>query len=349
MSGNDPPATTAVTGGQLQAPPTAVGGETEHGNSASSNPRVSSMPAADCPPSFSGARHKAKRTSRARLIASLTGADAGGKSAQPSGSTLRASPNLVSTKPDLGKEASNANAPVAVAQDSTPSLVSDSKLPDWQPTPPSSTSQRSASLSLEDQELCAGRSPGRIKPYTEVPKPPETRDFDAAAFDALIYGQPSASRPPPGVFLSQRDKKWHEAKALEIKERGNRKHWFGKVVERRRWLQRVHREKQLARKKRHPGTASDPEPWGYNRVIDFEDVPESKLPVDVLRNRDWLKACAWFRENREGAILSEKHEEAARILQQQRAMGARITNKQTIDFYMALVLSPRHSQDRDEA
>ena len=369
MSGNGCSTATAGTGG----PPHSVEGETGRDNSAPSISQASSTPAVDCPPGSRGVKHKAKRTSRARLIASLTGADAGRKSAQVSEASPQASAKPSLAKPDLDKEASNEDGAVAVAQDSAPSPVSDPKSPHWQPTPPPSTSQRSASVALEDPEQCAGRSDVTVEVGAEKPNAPEARGFDASAFDALIYGQPSASRPPPGVFVSHaqlnqssseeerlyihadprihgmhnRSEKWHEAKAKEIQERGNRKYWFGRVAERRRWLKRVNREKELAREHGLPGTASDPEPWGYSRVIDFEDVPESRLPTDVLRNPDWLKACTWFRENREAWELADKDEAARRQMQQRRATAAKLAEEETNSLYKALELaSPPYSQAR---
>ncbi|GJN70806.1 hypothetical protein PLICBS_004864 [Purpureocillium lilacinum] len=126
--------------------------------------------------------------------------------------------------------------------------------------------------------------------------------------------------------MHNRSEKWHEAKAKEIQERGNRKYWFGRVAERRRWLKRVNREKELAREHGLPGTASDPEPWGYSRVIDFEDVPE---------------------ENREAWELADKDEAARRQMQQRRATAAKLAEEETNSLYKALELaSPPYSQAR---
>ncbi|KAL7942096.1 hypothetical protein V8C42DRAFT_347965 [Trichoderma barbatum] len=160
--------------------------------------------------------------------------------------------------------------------------------------------------------------------------------FDSEAFDAMIYRQ-SLLHPPPGVsvraparpktpiktsptedrsqylainpaihFPYNRSEEWYKEKALEIQARGRRKAWFGKVIERRRWQ----REKEKAEEDERERNASiqkpariNPQPWSYDRIIDFGDVPPEELPEDVLQNPAWVKACAWHRENQAKSIL----------------------------------------------
>ncbi|KAL6873257.1 hypothetical protein HDV57DRAFT_246202 [Trichoderma longibrachiatum] len=164
--------------------------------------------------------------------------------------------------------------------------------------------------------------------------------FDSEAFDAMIYRQ-SSLHPPPGVpsqpatrpktptkvpsagvqrqylavnptihMVHNRSDAWHKQKALEIQARGGRKAWFGKVIERRRWMranERAKEEEQKAVKtsNKKPKRA-DPQPWSYDRIMDFGDVPEEELPEDVLQNPAWVKACAWHRENEAKRVLRDR-------------------------------------------
>ncbi|KAM0458922.1 hypothetical protein ACHAO4_002310 [Trichoderma viride] len=164
--------------------------------------------------------------------------------------------------------------------------------------------------------------------------------FDSEAFDAMIYRQ-STLRPPPGVASQaparpktpvkkpsvkyqrqylpinpaihlpiKRSEEWHTKKALEIQARGRRKAWFGKVIERRRWLRAKEKaeedERNAAKESNQKPLRIDPQPWSYNRVIDFGDVPHEELPEDVLQNPAWAKACAWHRENHAKRIFRER-------------------------------------------
>lgn len=163
--------------------------------------------------------------------------------------------------------------------------------------------------------------------------------FDSEAFDAMIYRQ-SALRPPRGATLQaparpktpvknssaeyqrlylpinpsihlpfRRSEEWHTKKALEIQARGRRKAWFGKVIERRRWLRAKERaeedERNAAKESDQKPLRIDPQPWSYNRVLDFGDVPHEELPEEVLQNPAWVKACAWHRENHAKGIFRE--------------------------------------------
>ncbi|KAL7937029.1 hypothetical protein V8C35DRAFT_277522 [Trichoderma chlorosporum] len=160
--------------------------------------------------------------------------------------------------------------------------------------------------------------------------------FDSEAFDTMIYRQ-STLHPPPGVsiqacsrpetpiqkpsiddhgqylainpaihFPYNRSEEWHKQKALEIQSRGGRKAWFGRVIERRRWL----RAKEKAEDERNASVQIkarvDPQPWSYDRIVDFGDVPQEELPEDVLQNPAWVKACAWHRENQAKRVLLDR-------------------------------------------
>ncbi|KAL7824047.1 hypothetical protein V8C26DRAFT_12122 [Trichoderma gracile] len=166
------------------------------------------------------------------------------------------------------------------------------------------------------------------------------RDFDSEAFDAMIYRQ-SPLRPPPGVpkqsaarpktpaqIPSTRDQRqylavnpaihmthnrsadWYRQKALEIQSRGGRKAWFGKVIERRRWMRAKEgaeeEERKAAKTSKKKPKRADPQPWSYDRTMDFGDVPEEELPEDVLQNPAWVKACAWHRENEAKRVLRDR-------------------------------------------
>jgi hypothetical protein len=164
--------------------------------------------------------------------------------------------------------------------------------------------------------------------------------FDSEAFDTMIYRQ-SMLRPPQGVALQasarpktpvqkssveyqrlylpvnpaihlpyNRSEEWYKQKALEIQARGRRKAWFGKVIERRRWLrvkEKAEEDKQnTAKASNQKPPRIDPQAWSYNRVIDFGDVPPEELPEDVLQNPAWIKACAWHRENHAKRVLRDR-------------------------------------------
>ncbi|KAH8130057.1 hypothetical protein FP744_10007967 [Trichoderma asperellum] len=163
--------------------------------------------------------------------------------------------------------------------------------------------------------------------------------FDSEAFDAMIYRQ-SALRPPRGVTLQaparpktpiqnpsieyqrqylsinpaihlpyNRSEEWHAKKAAEIQARRGRKAWFGKVIERRRWLrakEKAEEERNAAKESNQKLSRIDPQPWSYNRVLDFGDVPHEELPEDVLQNPAWVRACAWHRENHAKRLFRER-------------------------------------------
>ncbi|WAO89599.1 Hypothetical protein NCS54_00699500 [Fusarium falciforme] len=157
--------------------------------------------------------------------------------------------------------------------------------------------------------------------------------FDSAAFDACIYRQ-SDLRPPPGVVIPSRKTRkakasseeprlflpvnpaihrmhnrsedWYKKKCQEIKRRPRRKAWFGKVLERQRWLNareaKLDEECEQARLAGKDPPFKPPQPRTHKRILDFGDVPEEELPEDVRNNPAWLKACAWHRETMNKAL-----------------------------------------------
>ncbi|KAI8673856.1 hypothetical protein NCS55_00707300 [Fusarium keratoplasticum] len=157
--------------------------------------------------------------------------------------------------------------------------------------------------------------------------------FDSAAFDACIYRQ-SDLRPPPGVVIPSRKTRkakasseeprlflpvnpaihrmhnrsedWYKKKCQEIKRRPRRKAWFGKVLERQRWLNareaKLDEECEQARLAGKDPPFRPPQPRTHKRILDFGDVPEEELPEDVRNNPAWLKACAWHRETMNKAL-----------------------------------------------
>ncbi|KAF5704683.1 hypothetical protein FMUND_12371 [Fusarium mundagurra] len=163
-------------------------------------------------------------------------------------------------------------------------------------------------------------------------------EFDSEAFDSLIYRQ-SSLQPPPHVTVSsrivkyhplygdqkplylpvnpaihhmhKRSRAWYRKKCDEIRRRPKRKEWFGKVVERQRWLQALEVKKQEKIKQaQQDGTTPPyipPEPRGVKRILDFGDLPEEELPEYVRSNPAWLKACAWFRECEDKATARQRH------------------------------------------
>lgn len=177
---------------------------------------------------------------------------------------------------------------------------------------------------------------------------PKKKPFDSHAFDVMIYSQ-SQQTPPRGVVLPrqarlrnitpritplddmiyvaanpaihkpvQRSEKWQREKTREIRARPNRKRWFGKLAERTRWLRDKRVEDETKRRPQTRGSVGrtlrrDPEPASYNRVMDYGDVPEHQLPRDVQQHSSWLKACEWFRANREEDRIAYAEHMAARV------------------------------------
>ncbi|PNP80760.1 hypothetical protein FNYG_05888 [Fusarium nygamai] len=163
-------------------------------------------------------------------------------------------------------------------------------------------------------------------------------EFDSEAFDSLIYRQ-SSLQPPPHVTVSsrivkyhplygdqkplylpvnpaihhmhKRSRAWYRKKCDEIRRRPKRKEWFGKVVERQRWLQALEvKNQEKIKQAQQDGTTPPyipPEPRGVKRILDFGDLPEEELPEYVRSNPAWLKACAWFRECEDKATARQRH------------------------------------------
>ncbi|KAI9167606.1 hypothetical protein HJFPF1_03738 [Paramyrothecium foliicola] len=156
--------------------------------------------------------------------------------------------------------------------------------------------------------------------------------FDSDTFDALIYQQEGASSPPKGLSLPKirkalvpppvndeqtylhinpvihrpyrRSQGWIDGKAKEIQTRTTRKKWFGRAADRQRWVwaqkqpKGVNNVDKVARQ--------DPQPWSYNRPLDYGDLPTESLPQDVLQNAAWTKACAWHRDVRQMDYLRRR-------------------------------------------
>ncbi|PHH82745.1 hypothetical protein CDD82_5001 [Ophiocordyceps australis] len=148
----------------------------------------------------------------------------------------------------------------------------------------------------------------RLPTKAEVPAiqdemaPPKASVFDFDAFDAMIYQQPGARQPPTGVRIPtayptttssvvgtsrrifvhanpaihqvhNRSDAWYREKARQIKLRGGRKRWFGKVAARWRWMrvERLYEQKMAS----IPGCGRRrliPQPWSFNRPLNFERV-----------------------------------------------------------------------------
>ncbi|RCI09081.1 hypothetical protein L249_5127 [Ophiocordyceps polyrhachis-furcata BCC 54312] len=182
------------------------------------------------------------------------------------------------------------------------------------------------------------------------------KTFEAAAFDAGVYSQAGAGKPPAGVTIQprqearpscaeddrvyvhanpaihrshNRSEEWHKEKAREIKDRGGRKAWSGKVVKRVQWT--AHVQESLSKDKGERRTT--PQPRTFSRPLDFGDVPESKLPDDVLKNPAWLKACEWFRKMKR--------------LQDHRERAARRSEHETRQFYGNVVARKRPIMGED--
>lgn len=146
--------------------------------------------------------------------------------------------------------------------------------------------------------------------------------FDSNAFDAMIYQQssinwqPSLPFPPrrslkgelprsllvnPAIHgMHNRSEHWYQKKHREIAARRGRKAWFGKPVERMRWLEAqevaLEEERRKAERNGAPSFRKDPQPKPVQRILDFGDIPEQDLPEDVRNNPGWLKACAFMRQ-----------------------------------------------------
>ncbi|KAK7419354.1 hypothetical protein QQZ08_010887 [Neonectria magnoliae] len=167
------------------------------------------------------------------------------------------------------------------------------------------------------------------KMMNEASRAKRLANFDSAVFDALIYRQ-SDLKPPSGVSVQvtspkmatasseddrlalhvnpaihrmhNRSEEWYKKKSKEIQSRGGRKAWFGKTIQRQRYLRSreaaTEKERDMARRAGTVPPRREPQPRGHKKMLDFGVVPEKDLPDDVRKNPAWLKACAWFRETR---------------------------------------------------
>lgn len=186
-------------------------------------------------------------------------------------------------------------------------------------------------------------APSVITPYRariEQRREEKLANFNSNAFDALIYEQ-SNLHPPSGVTVPTRSPKravamapadpskrlalpvnpaihrmhrrpeaWSRKKSKEIADRGGRKQWFGKVHERRRFLQAQNdafeKERREAQQAGKIPPRRDPQPRAHKRRMDFGDVPDEELPEDVQSNPAWMKAVAWLRSSREQKMQRER-------------------------------------------
>ncbi|KJZ79520.1 hypothetical protein HIM_00989 [Hirsutella minnesotensis 3608] len=303
----------------------------------------------------------AKRTPRSRLLASFGRGNA--SSARPRAST--GSP-LVNVLIAGEEEVSNVNIKVELQEIDgfPPEVPSNSPVVDVEAT---STSASGPDLNAEPflNDVKSNREvhivnkpmPALFRKGTHGQQ--DTRErFDSRAFDSSIYQQLGTSGPPdnqairtrrtqtssasseeqrryihanPMIHLvHNRSDSWHDEKAKEIQERGGRKAWFGKVIERLRWL-RIQRvaSRSLALDHERP----TPEPWSYNRPLDFGHVPESQLPEYVLRNENWRKACAWHREMHQARKNLHHQRKANRLC------AVRDSEQKTQQFYQNILQS----------
>lgn len=330
------------------------------------------LPTPHLPTAAQGPSLNARRISRAQMIA-VIGRDgyAAASSHWPGPSPVKLS-QVVGPSPDRGQGA--AREGVAVPVPDAPGFAHgqtgrQSQFSFLQPLPSKAGEKGIAGQADESQEFCIISSIPVAQADGGTRKIARKVGFDASVFDALIYQQPAASKPPPGVVLPRlperkqsssedqrlyvhadprihtlhnRSERWHKAKAREIQARGGRKRWFGKAAERIRWVQCQKNEKERDLRLGRPGLRPEPKPWTYTRPLDFEDVPESDLPEDVLRNPDWLKACAFFRDARRAREQAsdkamEASEQDAPWVQQQRHKKTKKAEEVTEKFYRALV------------
>ncbi|KAH8699688.1 hypothetical protein BGZ61DRAFT_477662 [Ilyonectria robusta] len=193
----------------------------------------------------------------------------------------------------------------------------------------------------------------RSRVRSEARRAKRLAEFDSDAFDAMIQKQSELSpnvvsaspRSPRKVMAAKEDdrvalhvnpaihgmhnrsEEWHQRKAKEIKSRGGRKAWFGKVHERQRY---IHAKAEEAAKERERALRAgempphrDPQPRVYKRTLDFGDIPMAELPEDVKKNKAWMKACAWHRATKSQPIQRQvpqrTAEEAQRNIHVQRA------------------------------
>ncbi|KND89645.1 hypothetical protein TOPH_05698, partial [Tolypocladium ophioglossoides CBS 100239] len=313
-------------------------------------------------------KQTAKRTSRTRLIATLNRVNGINKAAQPA--TKVSSETLEAVSLSGGRQDFTSNGSIT-APEAMLSTIPETKaqqpapLPDPVPQNPAASAPsagRGLSLRMDGRNFSlVNRVAYAPSKSAEERRRSKIQDFDSAAFDAAIYQQPAAMKPPsrvpmparprrssqsssegqrmylhfnPAIHLSHnRSEEWFKAKAEEIESRGGRKAWFGKAIERHRWLRAQKKcEKRLANGYGLPQRRADPQPWTYNRPMDFGDLPASKLPDDVLQNAAWLKACAWHRETER--IRALRHRESKR------------SKQETQEFYKNVQRAAREDEPR---
>ncbi|POR31824.1 Uncharacterized protein TPAR_07943 [Tolypocladium paradoxum] len=311
-------------------------------------------------------KQTAKKTSRTRLIAILNRANGKTKAAQPVAKAPSETPEAIALsagREDFTSQGSNtvtAFAEATLSTGSEPKAQQPTPQPNTAPQNPAASAPSvgwGLSLGMDGQNFSlVNRVAYAPRKSAEERRRSKIQDFDSAAFDAAIYQQAATMKPPPRLPIPPRQRRsspsssedqrmylhvdpaihlthnrseeWFKAKAQEIESRGGRKAWFGKAIERLRWRRaQTEHEKRLANGHGLPRRRADPQPWKYSRSVDFGDVPESKLPEDVLQNAAWIKACAWHRET-----------ERIRVL---RRREAKRTEQETQEFYKNVMAGMR--------
>ncbi|EEU45485.1 uncharacterized protein NECHADRAFT_80439 [Fusarium vanettenii 77-13-4] len=188
------------------------------------------------------------------------------------------------------------------------SPLAHSKIPSQQANDESSSSRirsppaQSIDLNMEDDDE-ANMADSDLRPPPGVVIPSrKTRKAKASSEEPRLFlpVNPAIHR------MHNRSEDWYKKKCQEIKHRPRRKAWFGKVLERQRWLNareaKLDEECEQARLAGEDPPFRSPQPRTHKRILDFGDVPEEELPDDVRNNPAWLKACAWHRETMNKAL-----------------------------------------------
>lgn len=284
-------------------------------------------------------KHTAKRTPQNRLIQALISASgpSGAAKVQSTGAPA-ASAKAPEAAPVVrnGLAATSKDSVLTVPGPPAQPLASEKRNP-RKPLPSSPTGRAAGLLKPKEGFILVARTAKAPRVTAEERRLSKVRDFDTAAFDAVIYQQPAAMKPPPGVSVParpqtrpspsfgedrrlyihanpaihlchNRSEEWHREKALEIQARGGRKAWFGKVIERQRWLRAQQQQRRAS---------TTPHPWSYSWPLDFGEVPEAQLLEDVQQNIGWLKACAWHRETERRRVLRRRESRMSEVETQQ--------------------------------
>ncbi|KAF7550993.1 hypothetical protein G7Z17_g5325 [Cylindrodendrum hubeiense] len=232
-------------------------------------------------------------------------------------------------EPSLEPECNNSQSPQVLAQESDDDVPMDLESPTISPQHRRDGDAHNSGTSNSSHIECPVVSTviTRSRVRSEARRAKKLAEFDSKAFDALIYQQTGSTSPsgvsvptrsPKKVMMMKEDdrlalhvnpaihgmhnrsEEWYQKKAKEIESRGGRKAWFGKVLERQRFVRsaeaEAEKEHQRVLRTGAMPPRRDPQPWMYKKPLDFGDIPEKDLPEDVKKNKAWLKACAWHRE-----------------------------------------------------